>query len=372
MSSTETDSSRAHLAVLAPLRVHPVGTVPAGAGGDPLSTMQWHLDHRHGATMVTLPFETDERWIIGWLDAREQVRGLVKLRAGGSQSYGDLPYFTLAEGYQLTTADLALGRPQLTENAFQVYEDLVGEDIPSQLQVGIPNAIDLAYFVSGSAETSAEWMPEMQAMVAGEVSEIANRWGDRVVFQLESPVILLAYATTPREDWALLTRELASQVAGILGAAPNSDWVLHLCYGDLEHQSLIEPTDLAAAVQFLNTLAEVLAGLDIPMPTVHLPVAYGDKPPSTDPQFYADLRDLRRGIAVIAGVVAESHPDQTRTAIGLVVDALAGPVEGIGAACGHGRRTNEAAAANAELAASVAHSWATSTPGARPGRGSDH
>ncbi len=343
-----------------PLRVHAAGTVPAGTGGDPLSTMQWHLDHRHGARMTALPFDTDPHWIIGWLNARVEVPGLVQVRDGASRGYDDMPYYSVAEGHRLTAAELALGRPQLAEEAFHEKERLVGDDIPSRLQVSIPNALDLAYFVSGSAEASVEWMPEMQAMVAGEVSEIADRWGDRVVFQLESPTVLLAYARTPREDWSLLTRELATQVAGILAAAPEAEWVLHLCCGDVQHQPLIVPTDLSAAVQFLNALAELLAELGIAMPTVHLPVAHGDAAPSTDPAFYAALRDLRRGIAVIAGVVAESYPDQTRTALGLVVDALAGPVDGVGAGCGHGRRTNAAAAANAALAANLAHAWTAS------------
>jgi hypothetical protein len=182
-------------------------------------------------------------------------------------------------------------------------------------------------------------------------------WADRVQLQLETPAVLVAYHRTPRSDWPLLTSELFQQVAGVLSAAPDAQWVLHLCYGYLEHTPLVTPVDVEAAVLFLNALADVLAGLALAMPTVHLPIAHGDAAPSTDPVFYAALRRLRRGIDVIAGVVAEHHPQQTRDALGLIVDALGGPVAGVAAGCGLGRRTVADAAANMALAAELAREW---------------
>ena len=347
-------------------RVHAVGAAPIGAGGDPLSTMQWHADHRHGALMDALPFDVGGRWIIDWLDERDQVPGLVKIRDGASRGYDDIPYYAVADGHRLSRADLVLGRPQLTAAAFAVYDDVVGDDLPRRLQVSIPNALDLAFFVAGSAEASAEWMPDLQSMVAAEVSEISARWGSRVVLQLESLAVLLAYDRTPRQDWALLTSELVQQVAGILVAAPQAAWVLHLCYGDLAHEALIEPTDLTAAVQFLNGLDDFLVDLGLPMPTVHLPLAHGDNPPPTDPAFYTALRRLHRGIAVIAGLVAENHPQQTRASVDLVVEALGGLPDGIGAGCGHGRRSIAAGAANAALAAAITHALNTPASCGKP------
>ena len=356
MSTATTVPARPRRWTPRPMRVHHIGTPPMGVGEDPLSTMQWHVDHRHGAPMDALPFETDDRRIVSWLNARQHVSGLVQVRAGASRDYVDMPYYTVADGHQLTPANLALGLPQLTELAFTAHDHLIGDDIPDRLQVSVPNAVDLAYFVAGSIEAAADWMPDMQAMVAGEVAEISARWGQRVRLQLESPAILLAYHHTQLQDWPLLTSELVQQVAGILAAAPAADWVLHVC------SALVEQTNIAAAVPFLNSLADLLADLDQPMPVAHLPVVDVDVPPSTDPAFYADLRRLRRGIDIVAGVVTESYPEQTQTAVGLIVDALGGPLAGIGARCGFSDRSIAAGAANAALAASIARAWTTTPP----------
>ncbi|WP_410646297.1 hypothetical protein [Amycolatopsis sp. cmx-4-54] len=345
------------------MEIHPVGTVPLGAGGDPFSTMQWHLDHQHGVPLTGLPFDiTDDRWIIAWLDSRELVPGLVKARPGKSRGYTDMPFYTVEPGHRLSPADLALGRVEQTAAAFAVKDRLIGDQIPQRLQVSIPNALDLAYFVSGSTAAAPVWMVDAQAMLNGEIREIADRWGDAVQLQLESPSILLAYHATPRDFWSQLTAQLARQVAETISVAKDAHWILHLCYGDLEHRALFEPADLDAAVLFVNALADVLTERGVSVPRVHLPVAHGSAAPSTDPDFFAALRELRRGIDVIAGVVAEEHPDETRTALALMTDALGGPVTAIGAACGLGRRTIAAGGANYALAASVARAWtATST-----------
>jgi hypothetical protein len=334
------------------MRIHHIGSPPIGAGVNLLSAMQWHVDHRHHAPMDALPFATDDRWLVSWLAARKHVPGLVHVGARTTRDHVDIPYYAVADGHTLTPDDLSLGLSQLTELAFAAHEHLIGDDIPNRLQVSVPNALDLAYHVSGSIEAAAEWMPAMQAVVAHEVAEISSRWGQLVRLQLESPAILLAYHQTELQDWPLLTSEIVQQVAGILNAAPAADWVLHVCAG------LVEQTNIAAAVTFLNAMADLLTNLDQPMPTVHLPVIHDDVPPPTDPEFYTALRRLRRGINVVAGVVAESYPEQTRIAVDLAVDALSSPPAGVGAGCGLRDRTAEAGAANAALAASVALAWA--------------
>ncbi|QWF85864.1 hypothetical protein HUW46_09344 [Amycolatopsis sp. CA-230715] len=319
--------------------------------------MQWHLDHRHGAQLTAVPFDVDDRWIATWLDGLADVPGLVQIRSGDYRGYDDMPYYAIADGRHLVPEDLALGRPRLTEQAFAAYPHLTGSDIPRRLQVSIPNALDLSYFASGSVDAATHWMPTMQSMVSGEVSTLSEQWGDRILLQLESPAILLAYHSTPRQDWSLLTSELVRQVSGVLGAAPYADWVLHLCYGDLEHTPLFEPTDLTAATMFLNALSDQLADRGQRMPTVHLPLTHGDAAPPVDPLFYAHLRRLRRGIPIIAGLVAEEHPHQTSVASELLVGALGVPVEAISAACGLGRRSETAGKANTLLAATVALGW---------------
>ncbi|WP_433271620.1 hypothetical protein ACQPZF_12960 [Actinosynnema sp. CS-041913] len=343
-----------------PLPVHLVGSVPRPLCEDPTTAMGWFLDHRAGAELTALPFDRDPRWVIDWLthDLAE-VPALEQVRSGASRGYDDMPCYRVRPGHRLQPADLAMDRPHLAEAAFAALPmlDTSGLAESPRVQVGIPNALDRAMFALGSPEAAREWLPVAQAAVVGEVTHLVARWGDRVRLQLESPALLIAYHRTPRAAWTELTGQLAQQVAGVLGAAPQARWVLHLCYGDLEHSPVFIPSDLESAVLFLNALTDVLVERRIPVPAVHLPVTYDSAAPPTDPGFYDALRRLRRGVEVIAGVVNETHPEESRHALDLVVEALGGPVAGVAAACGLGRRTVTAAAANMELAGRLAHEW---------------
>lgn len=343
--------------VPAPTSVHLCGSVPIDATS-PQQVMQWILDHLHGGKLLALAFDTDRRWIINWLNSLRTRAAFELVRDGDSRGYDRVPSYRVAPGHELSPADLALGRPQQVREAMAVKHLLTG-DVPDQLQVSVPNALDLSYFAAGSAEAAEDWLPATQQMLTAEVAEIAAEWGSAVRYQLESPSILASYHSTPREAWPALTQRLVQQVAGVLQAAPGADWILHLCYGDLEHSPLFVPADLSAAVMFANALADHLDTIGISMPTVHLPVAHGTAAPSIDPVFYTSLLRLRRDIRVIAGVVAEHHPEATRAALEFMADALGGVLGGIGAGCGHGRRDEADADANIKLNADLAAEYTT-------------
>ncbi|GGP82104.1 hypothetical protein [Saccharothrix coeruleofusca] len=338
-----------------PLPLHLVGSLPPPLCADPVAAMSWFLRHRGDVPLTALPYERDPRWIIDWLtDGLAAVPALERVHDGESRDYEDMPRYRVREGHLLSPGDVAPGRPAQAEAAFAALAALDPPE-PVRVQVGIPNALDLALFAFGSVEAAQRHLPTVQAAVAGEVAQLAARWGDRVQLQLETPAVLISYHRTPREAWPPLTAELVRQVTGVLAAAPHVRWVLHLCYGDLGHVPVFTPTDLEPAVEFLNALADAALERRTPMPVVHLPVTHGDAAPPTDPAFYGALRRLRRGIAVIAGVVAENHPEQTRRALDLTARALGGPVAGVAAACGYGRRTPAAAAANMALAVRLVH-----------------
>ncbi|WP_447009897.1 hypothetical protein [Saccharothrix hoggarensis] len=341
-----------------PLPVHLVGSLPHPLCDDPATSMRWFLDHRGDARLTALPSDRDPRWIIEWLTHHmSAVPALEQVRGGESRGYDDMPFYRVRPGHRLRPEDIGLARLAQAEAAFAALDRLCPAEAPPRVQVGIPNALDLAFFTFGSVEAAREWLPTMQEAVLAEVTGLVARWGDRVQLQLETPAVLVSYHCAPPPVWPTLTAELTAQVGEVIAAAPDARWVLHLCYGDLEHVPVFTPADLHPPVRFVNALADVLAERGVAMPTVHLPVASGGHPPCTDPAFFDALRHLRRGVDVIAGVVAENHPVETRRALRLVVDALGGPVAGVAAACGYGRRTERAAAANLALAAEVAREW---------------
>ncbi|NUS63534.1 MAG: hypothetical protein HOQ46_07780, partial [Saccharothrix sp.] len=311
-----------------PLPVHLVGSLPRPLCEDPATAMEWFLRHRGTAALTALPSDRDPRWIVDWLTHHmSTVPSLEQVRGGESRGYDDMPYYRVRPGQRLCSEEIGLSRVEQAEAAFAALDRLriTGNGDAPRVQVGIPNALDLAVFAFGSIDAAREWLPTMQTAVVHEVTELVARWGDRLQLQLETPAVLVAYHLTPPQSWPALTADLSRQVAGVLAAAPRTRWVLHLCYGDLEHVPVFTPTDLKPAVRFLNALADVLAERNTPMPTVHLPVASGDDAPPTDPAFYDDLRHLRRGVEVIAGVVAEEHPEETREALRLTAEALGAP-----------------------------------------------
>ncbi len=342
------------------LPVHLVGSLPRPLCDDPATAMEWFLRHRGDAELTALPSDRDPRWIIDWLTHHmSTVPSLEQVRGGESRGYDDMPYYRVRPGHRLCADDVGLSRVEQAEAAFAALDRLrvAGTGDPLRVQVGIPNALDLAVFAFGSIDAAQEWLPTMQTAVVHEVTELVARWDDRLQLQLETPAVLVAYHLTPPAAWPALTADLTRQVAGVLAAAPRTRWVLHLCYGDLERVPVFVPTDLKPAVRFLNALADVLAGQGTPLPIVHLPVASGRHAPPTDPAFYDELRHLRRGVEVIAGVVAEDHPEETREALRLTAEALGAPLAGVAAACGYGRRTEAAVAANLGLAARLAQEW---------------
>jgi hypothetical protein len=113
--------------------------------------------------------------------------------------------------------------------------------------------------------------------------------------------------------------------------------VLHLCYGDLAHTSLVRPTTLTPAVLFLNALANLLRHRGRERPAVHLPAAYGDQPPLTDDRFYQPLARLDTGYPLHAGVADHRDPDVSRTALRLFEAAAGRRAEAVSTACGLGR-----------------------------------
>jgi hypothetical protein len=331
--------------------VHFVGSLPAVLTGDHSATMQWFLDHTTDTPLTGLPCDPDPRWIIDWLDGLAAIDALEPVRTGASADYDDMPTYRLKRGHWLESDDLSLGRAAHTDAVMATRAQLRDDrDFPPH-QVSIPNPYDLSLFAFGSPSAAVTHLPVFRQAVLDDVHTIHNQHGNQVVFQLETPAVLATLDRTPRPLWPAAMRALAKQVTRVFADGPReATWRIHLCHGDLGHQPLFALTDLVPAVQFLNALHKQLHRLRIPMPAAHIPMCTGTDAPSVDPRFYRALRHLRRDIDVIAGLVDETHPKDSRTALGQVETELDRPVLAVAAACGHGRRSVPAA-----LACELAH-----------------
>ncbi|MFE5563359.1 hypothetical protein ACFQ68_00095 [Amycolatopsis japonica] len=317
--------------------------------------MQWFLDHSGDTNLLALPSDRDPRWIIDWLDNLTNVPALQPRRTGASTGYDDMPTYRLTPGRYLAPEDVSLRRVRDVTVAMATRPILhtIGNLPPHQ--VSIPNALDLSYFCFGAPRPALAALPIFREAVIDDILEIHNRWDAEVTFQLETPAVLTLFERTPRPLWKILALGLAKQAAELITAAPPEiNWIIHLCYGDLAHRPLFEPTDLVAAVFYLNALERSLSKVGYAMPTAHIPLCTGTSAPPTDRSFYRALGHLRGNIDIIAGLIDENHAAASLIALQLAEDELDRPIRTIAAACGLGRRTPEAAAANARLARELA------------------
>ncbi|KAA9163973.1 hypothetical protein FPZ12_008050 [Amycolatopsis acidicola] len=335
--------------------LHFVGSLPPSLTHSEQATMQWFLDHADGHELLTLPCDRDSNWIIDWFESLSTNPALRTVREGTTASYETLPAYAVADGHRLVPEDITLNRIEEIAPAMDARAHLdSASELPPQ-QVSIPNALDLAYFCFGAPRRVLPHLPVFRDALIRDVTAIHTRWPDEVVFQLETPAVLIMFDRTPRQLWHVLAVSLARQVEAMILAAPSDvRWIIHLCYGDLGHKPLVKTVDLIPAVLFLNALDRRLLKSDRAMPRIHLPMCSGTTGPSTDRRFHRPLAHLRRSIQVIAGVVEETQPEDSRRALELVETALDRPALGVAAACGHGRRSPEAAAANTSLARSLA------------------
>ncbi|MER5393697.1 hypothetical protein [Saccharopolyspora sp. NPDC002686] len=340
-------------------RVHLVGSLPPDIAPDAVSGMRWVLEHSGNAELTALPCDVDPNWIIDYLLARAEVPGLETAKSGDGSSYATMPVYRVRSGHRLTTDDIALGRPPEVAAAVAARRRL---DAGPPVQVSVPSSLDLSIFTLGVGQTP-RFHAVFEQMVISEVTRIAQSHGSEVTFQLESPAVLYVMHRAPAAARRAAARLLAHQLARLITAAPRSArWTLHLCYGDLGHHALFRPAGLRSAVQVINALATRLRHVGHPLPAMHIPLAHGDQPPSSSATSYAPLRDLARGVEVIAGCVDEHHPELSARALRHTEAALGQPVAAVAAACGHGRRTPEEARLNLELAERLAQA----VPARRP------
>lgn len=334
-----------------PRRVHLAGSLPPSLAPDIATGMRWVLDHAGTAQLGALPCDVDPNWIIDYLLSRAEVPALEVVKSGDGSCYAEMPVYRVRAGHRLTVRDIALGRPHEAAAAVAARRAL-GADQP--VQISVPSSLDLSVFTVGVAQ-----MPRVHAvfeqMIIDEVTRIAERHRTEVTFQLESPTALYLLHRVPTAARPATARLLAHQLARIITATPlSARWTLHLCYGDLRHRALFRPSGLRPAVQVINALAARLRTTGHPVPAVHIPMAHGDQPPPTSASAYVPLRDLARGLEVIAGCVDEGHPELSARALRHTEAALGQTVAGVGAACGHGRRTAEETRRNLELADQLA------------------
>jgi hypothetical protein len=307
----------------------------------------WQVSELDGQLHRLSGGETGERlqWFVPLVKQLKQADKIRALRDGDWTDYDNVDRLAVRRGTRLTAADIPL---QLAEWARQELDVLDAAGTPATaerpLQIGVPCYLDLALFIFGPARMLGQ-MRVFREAVAAQIEEIVARAGDRVIFQLETPAALIAVASAPKLLRPALANYMARLVTRQAAQAPaGTRFGIHLCLGDLGHQAR---TQLPSADPLVRLAAALVRQWPQgrPLEFVHFPLSGGEAPPTTDPAFYAPLRDLNRDDLpqLIAGLAHENQPLADQLTIRGVVERQVGRPVDIATACGLGRRTPQQA-----------------------------
>lgn len=365
---------------------HFVGSLPGElmTGGD-RAVLDWFLERSDGQPLTGLPCDLDPDWIVAYLrDRAEHVDVLEVLRPGEFDGYSDFPTYGVRAGRTLEPRHVSMDRLERIGEVVSAF-DALQRDRPelagAKLQISQPHPLDLAMFVfAGGAVAGGlpvglalrrsklvlaalRHLPVFTDAILAELAEVRRRYGNRIVVQVESPFTLLSMVKA-QELHAVpaLAPIIARQLAGFLEKVHEIDRVheidtgtiVHLCYGDYQHESLLSPKDLTPAVSLLNRTATLLRRREVPLPPVHIPCAYGSHPAPLDFEFYAPLRKLDRDWRVIAGVVSPDPAETSADALTVFEQAAGGAAYGVASACGLGRCSVETASTAAATTVALA------------------
>ncbi|MBF6205251.1 MULTISPECIES: hypothetical protein [Nocardia] len=340
---------------------HYVGSLPAELMTGDRAVLQWFADRSEDRPVTAVPCDLDPDWILEYLIGRGKHDVFEVVHSGDYTDYSDFPSYGLRSGRTLEPRHVSMdrvGRIGEVVSAFESMQRDRPELAATKVQISQPNPLDLALFVFAGAAVSAglpvgkalrrsnlvvdalRHLPVFTEAVLQEMTEVIERHGEHVLWQLESPIALLSMvkAEQMHAQWSLGWL-VARQLASFLGRMHQigADTIVHLCYGDYQHKSLLSPRTLAPAVKLLNQTARLSSKQGTPLPPVHIPCAYGAEPAPLDPRFYAPLRKLDPAWRLIAGVVSPDSAENSAGALALFEKAAARTAYGVATACGLGR-----------------------------------
>jgi hypothetical protein len=290
--------------------------------------------------------ETGERyhWIIHIIEGLRQHPDLEVKRDGHWSDYNDLLVLKVRGGHRLTGDSLDFGHVAAFRASYPIYKQL-RRPAQTGFQVGIPGDFDMALFVLGPVGALRRRRPFTEATIA-EIRAIHTEAGSDVAFQIEIPAELVMVARMPQPLRPLVARMMGRPVADLARRAPEgARFGLHLCLGDMNHRALGQMSNTGPLVALTNAILKAWpAGR--PLEYVHAPFAAAEKPPPTDPGWYAPLRQLRlpADTRFVAGIAHEDQDLAAQRKIVQLIDELVGRRVGISTSCGLGRRTPDAAA----------------------------
>jgi hypothetical protein len=215
----------------------------------------------------------------------------------------------------------------------QKVKDAGREDL--RFQVGLPTAMGMTFGLM-SPPNALRYASAFSKRMAHEANEILDFTDGDVQFQLEVPGELAMAYKVPKFAVGLALRTVHGLVKQIRPEAP---FGLHLCFGDLNNEALINAPSLEKMVHFTNQLI-VGWPSSHELNYVHVPLAEAKEPPRIDASWYAPLATMNipPGARFVAGFVHDKRSMEEHRQILGIIDALRPVPVDIASSCGLGRR----------------------------------
>jgi hypothetical protein len=209
-----------------------------------------------------------------------------------------------------------------------------------KFQMGVPTGFAMGFAFA----SQLQWLRYTKAfntVIAREVNAVLTEIGPDVVIQIEVPPELYAAYMLPSPLMGLSLIPIKDLLAKI---TPGAQIGMHLCLGDFHNEALVHPKTLAKMVRFSNRIVEEWPSQHT-LAYVHYPFAEGLTPPSTDPNYYAPLKDIHLPSATrfIAGFVHEKRSVAENEGILNSIESARGQLVDVACSCGLGRRSPETA-----------------------------
>jgi hypothetical protein len=331
---------------MAKRRPQVVGSIPQA---DIEQAIAWQLERLPGIKYVS-GGETGDRsnWIVPFIESLRNHPDLEVKREGGWSSYDDLLVHRVRPGHTLTGSSMSLGTLERTAQELEVLDRLTPDrPEPVDLLVGMPDYLNLALFSMGKIGP-LKHARAFRDLLVQEITEVYNKFGTRVIFQLEAPLQLVA--TAKAGPLALPTAGfMAERLVKVAERAPSgARFGVHLCLGDLNHEALASLDSAAPIVLLYNNLTSRWP-TGRPLEFIHAPLAGATEQVPDDPRFYAPFAKMSRSATArfVAGIAQEDHDLGDQLAALKRLEDVVGSVD-VATYCGLGRRSPDAADSAAE------------------------
>lgn len=337
-------------------RVHLVGTLPAestlaaleligGTVGD--LTVDWLPDGETGSR---------RDWIGRLIENLRSHPDLEVVKDGDWSDYDTTPGFRVRKGHRFDYVDLDYY--EHFEESWPLFKDArTGMGRPEMaFQVGIPGPIDVSFAAFGfNPVLGLRHSRPFEDATVVEIAKIHAAAGEEIVFQLEIPIEVEIVNRIPKPMRGPLAKQLARRILRVIRRSPpGTRWGFHLCVGDMNNKAFSRLEDTGTLVMLANAL---LAGFPAgrTLEFLHIPLAHGSEPPTTEVGFYAPLTELEihPDVRLIAGFAHEAQSLDEQLKLRSVIESRVGRAVDIAASCGLGRRDMAAAESNLSLSKSL-------------------